>query len=132
MFHKKLSCMVFIISAFSSNVTLAENWVFVPSKENACHIRVFYDQDEVKNNRLVEKYDLSESTDCDKQLNKQKLLVVHNELNCDKQQLAEISRTIYFKDGRVSKTLTQHKSLYLPQGTPALLLNAACKPKFKK
>ena len=108
----------------------AEKWVFVPSKENACHIRVLYDQDAVKNNRLIEKYDYSAASDCDPAIRQRKMMVIEHQLNCQSQSLIEISRTVHFKDGKVSRQLSQQKANHLPKGTQALLLNAACKPKL--
>lgn len=132
MINKNLVLLLSLVGLTVSQQSVAEQWIFVPSKENVCHIQVFYDQDALKNNQLREKYDYAKAADCDPKIRQHKTLIVENQLNCQTQQLLENAKTYYYKNGKVSKINTHNKSAYSPQGTSALLMNAACISKLKK
>jgi len=115
-----------IIIFFGINSTLhAENWIFVPSKENLCNIKVYYDQSALKYKKLIEKWDVSQSSDCEAAKNKE-YLIFESKLDCDKKQITLISQKIYFKDGSKGEEKSKYPIASEPHGTPKLLLNEAC------
>ena len=121
-----------ILIFFGINSTLhAENWIFVPSKENQCNIKVYYDQSALKDKKLIEKWDVSQSSDCEATKN-QEYLIFESKLDCDKKQITLISKKFYFKDGSKSEEKSKYTSASEPQGTPKLLLNEACSVGKKK
>ena len=121
--------MIKILSAIAvfgmSSILHAENWVFVPSKENKCNIKVYYNSSALKNKNLIEKWDVGQSSDCETTKD-QEYLIFESKLDCNKNQITSISRTIYFKDGSKKKYKDKDLHKYEPQGTPKLLLNEAC------
>lgn len=108
-----------------NSISHAENWIFVPSRENQCNIQVYYDQSALKDKKLIEKWDVSQSSDCEAAKNKE-YLIFESKLDCDKKQITLISQKVYFKDGSKGEKKYKYPSASEPHGTPKLLLNEAC------
>ncbi|MFT4020503.1 MAG: hypothetical protein QM666_03175 [Acinetobacter sp.] len=121
----KYSVIVFTCLGLSSLVH-ANDWLFVPSKENKCNIKVFYDKSALKENKLIEKWDVSHSNTCDSQQKKQSYLIYESKLDCHNKQLTALSHTFYFKDGSKKKYEDTSSVPFEPRGTSKLLLDEAC------
>lgn len=121
---KKIFLVVLIYWGISP-IIYAEKWVFVPSKENKCNIQIYYDSSALKKKKLIEKWDISQSTDCTATQN-EKYLIFESKLDCKKNQLTLISKEVYFKDGSKEKLIYKDKHTSEPIGTPKILMNEAC------
>lgn len=120
-----------LISLGITTTLYAEDWVFVPSKENACNIRVFYDRSMIKGNILVEKYDVSQTTDPDFSKRNQTYLIYKSKMNCETGELTSISQYFYYKDGTVQGSEDSVPLIYKASGTPKLILHSACQMKYQ-